>query len=108
MRLAGLLLGISSVSGGVALIDEIENGFHYTVLPKLWQSLARVARQFEVQIFATTHSRECIEAAHHAFLEMGDTDFLLHRLERTNGSILVLTYDPEILKAALEAELEVR
>jgi AAA15 family ATPase/GTPase len=44
------------------LIDEIENGLHYTVHDEFWEMLFKLAVAYDIQIFAATHSREMIEA----------------------------------------------
>lgn len=45
------------------LIDEIENGLYYRGLEDFWSGLITVLVDQNVQLFATTHSRECMEAA---------------------------------------------
>lgn len=107
-RLASLVLAIGNSPNGIVLLDEIENGLHHTVLPKVWEAIAEVARQFDTQIFATTHSLECIMAAHRSFAGSDKDDFRLHRLNRANATIKWLTYDAETLTAAIETGLEVR
>lgn len=107
-RIASLILTIGNASGGVVLVDEIENGLHHSIMSDVWRVIGEVARRFNVQIFATTHSMECIAAAHQAFAESEVYEFCLHRLERRNDDILAVTYDQETLKAALETGLEVR
>ena len=62
----------------------------------------------QCQVFATTHSLECIVAAHRAFSDSEHEDFRLHRLERVNEAIHAVTYDRETLEAAIETGLEVR
>jgi hypothetical protein len=108
VRLASLILCIGNAPNGAVLVDEIENGLHWTVLTKVWSAIADAARQFNTQIFATTHSHECIVAAHHAFSESGSYDFRLHRLDRTSRATRVVTYDEGMLDAAIETNLEVR
>jgi AAA15 family ATPase/GTPase len=109
-RLLSLVVAMGNAPKGVVLVDEVENGLHHSVLEKVWQTIAEAARQFEVQVFATTHSFECIAAAHRAFgADLGfEYDFRLHRLERVNGNIVAKTYDRDALRAALEMGLEVR
>jgi hypothetical protein len=107
-RLASLVLAIGNAPNGVVLVDEIENGLHHSILPKVWRAIGEVARQFNTQVFATTHSLECIVAAHRAFSESERYDFRLHRLERVHETIHAVTYDPETLEAAIETGLEVR
>ncbi len=46
----------------VIYIDEVENGIHYTLLDKLWEIILTVSKEQNVQVFATTHSKECIES----------------------------------------------
>ena len=109
-RLLSLALAIGNSENGLVLIDEIENGLHHSVMKSVWSGIAQFAREFNVQIFATTHSWECIRAAHQAFSEDELYDFRLHRLERVKDSddTRAVTYEPDILETALEMEFEVR
>lgn len=107
-RIASLVLAIGNASNGVVLVDEIENGLHHSKLSAVWRAIGEAARQFNTQVFATTHSLECIMAAHEAFTESEVYDFRLHRLERKDEAIRAVTYDQGILSSALEMELEVR
>ncbi len=107
-RLLSLVLQLFSAQNGVVLIDEIENGLHHSVMQKVWQKLIDVARKFNTQVFATTHSHECIIAAFKAFEGNKPNDFRLHRLEMINGDIKAITYSPATIRAAIEADLELR
>jgi energy-coupling factor transporter ATP-binding protein EcfA2 len=71
------------MESGVLLIDEIENGIHYSALQDLWKGLWGLHEETGVQIVATTHSLECVEAAR-AVLP-SENAFLVHRLERDTG-----------------------
>jgi len=44
------------------LIDEIENGLHYTAQQEFWKMLFRLAEAYQIQLFATSHSLEMINA----------------------------------------------
>lgn len=90
------------------LIDEVENGFHYSVMTDVWKAIKASARKFNVQVFATTHSDECIRAAYNAFSDDGPFDFRFHRLDNIDGDISSVTYDREALEFALENGWEVR
>ena len=107
-RLASLVLAIGNARSGVVLVDEVENGLHHSILPQVWQAIDKVSRQFATQVFATTHSLECITAAHQAFSESEHYAFRLHRLERVQDTIRAITYDQEALAAAIDTGLEVR
>jgi len=107
-RWASLMLGLVQCGNGAYLFDEIENGFHYSALESIWKAIGEAARQFNVQVFATTHSFECIRAAHRAFHGEQANDFRLFRLERVKGKIRAFDYDPEVLEAAIQTAAEVR
>ena len=106
--LTNVLLAIADAPGGVVVIDEIENGFHHSVLSKVWKAIGEAAKAYRTQVFATTHSFECIEAAHEAFREDREYAFRLHRLERIADESHATTYGQETLAAAIHSNLEVR
>jgi len=89
-------------------VDEIENGVHHSVLKDMWRVVAETASLFNTQIFATTHSHECLVAAHEVYMEREHYRFRLHRLDRNNGEIRAVTYDKNSLESALSMPLEVR
>ena len=105
MRIARLVLAISAAPKGLVLVDEIENGLHHSILGKVWSTVERAAKQFDTQIVATTHSFECVEAAHHS-LDSGG--FRLHRLESVDKKIVCRSYRPEQAESAFRHGLEVR
>ncbi len=107
-RVLSILLAIANARGGVVLIDEIENGLHYSVQKQVWQAIAHAARQNDVQVFATTHSWECIRAADEAFTSDEPYDFRLHRLDRVDGTVQVVSYDREGIEISLTTGLEMR
>jgi hypothetical protein len=107
-RLLSIVLGIANVPGGVVLIDEVENGLHHSVMKDVWNAIALAARQLDVQIFATTHSYECITAANEAFTASGRYDLRLYRLDRINEEIKAVAYDQETVGAAIDFYHEVR
>ena len=85
-----------------------KTGIHHSAMKSLWGVIAEASRTFDCQVFATTHSDECIRAAHDAFKEITPYDLKLYRLDRKNGSIHAIMYDEETLDAALSIPLEVR
>ena len=108
-RLMRIYSALLSEESTVFLIDEIETGLHHNVLPTIWKGLAAVARKENVQIFATTHSREAILTAHRIFSEEPEYDFAYHRLERdSHGNVQVITYDKDRLEGADERNFELR
>ena len=104
-QVARMVLMATAARGGVLLIDEIENGLHHSVVPDVWRVVAKVAEQCNVQIFATTHSFECVEAAHEA---LGAEGFRLHRLEAVDGERRCVTLSPIAIAGAIRHNLEIR
>jgi AAA15 family ATPase/GTPase len=107
-HLMTIMLRIATSQHGLLLIDEIENGLHYSTLTKVWTAIGKAARDFDVQIFATTHSWECIRAAHDAFMANDVCDFRLHRLEKINDEIKAITYDQDAIETSIEMNWEMR
>jgi predicted ATPase len=107
-RLATILADIIGEKTDVLLIDEIENGLHHSVQRQIWTGLAEVAKELNVQIFATTHSGECLYAAHKAFLERPAYDLGVIQLFRAEDAVQGRLLDREHIEAAIEADIELR
>lgn len=104
-RIARVVLAMSSVPEGLVLVDEIEAGIHHSVMGKLWEVVAKAAKAFDVQVFATTHSFECLEAAYGALAD----EWRFHRLERSaDGICRCVTFDTEDVETVVKHGLEVR
>ena len=107
-RLLSLVLSFHHARGGMMFIDEVENGLHYSVLENVWDELNWLSREFDVQVFATTHSQECMIAARDAFTAMDDKSFFIHRLGLQDGRITATTYPFEDLDFAFDYGAEMR
>ena len=100
-RIATLATSAAAVAGGVLLIDEFDAGLHYSKLGDVWRALHAIAVDRDVQVFATTHSYECVRAADEV-LSNGEPHF--YRLQ--DGK--VTSYPPDVLADAIAAGMEVR
>ncbi len=108
-RLVQIYGAIIGEGADIVLIDEIENGLHWSALPQIWTGIREAVNKEEVQIFATTHSLECIAAAAAAFKGEPKNDLAVHRLERAeNGDIRCVTMNEDELERMLERDWEVR
>jgi hypothetical protein len=78
-------------------------------MTSIWRAIEKLARDYQVQIFATTHNEEMIRYAFAAFKNNPDT-FRYHRLEKRlrTERIEVTTYSQETMDAAIEMDIEVR
>ena len=90
-------------------IDEIENGIHYTNLDKLWEIILTIAKEQNVQVFATTHSKECIESYARVAKKLEETDIKFLSLYRNREDELKsITLDYQKIQDRIELGLDNR
>ena len=107
-RLFELALGLVNVEeGGVFLVDEIDSGLHFTTLVDVWRIIFDAAARLNVQVFATTHSWECIEAFQKATTAYPAAGVLI-RLERGPEGIRAESFSEEELAIITRESIEVR
>jgi predicted ATPase len=115
-RMFAIILALVNAQDGLLLVDEIDTGFHYIVLVELWRIILRHARQHNIQVFATTHSWDCLNAVRIALRKERESisdnpqEELSHlvRLDRKQDKIVPVSYDEEELQLATREHLEVR
>ena len=107
-RLLALSACLARSANGTVLIDEIDTGLHHTVMAKMWKLVVETAIRRKIQVFATTHSMDCVNALA-ALCEdepVLKPAVLLHRVEK-NRSATVL-YSADELEKAAAAGIEMR
>src|SRR5207245_792380 len=87
VKAAGIARALINAMDGFLLIEEAENGLHYSIQPDVWRLIFRVASRMNVQVLATTHSWDCIEAFQTAASEAGPEVGMLIRLRQKGGKI---------------------
>jgi len=107
-RLFGIALALVNAKGGMLLIDEIDNGLHYTVQLDLWRMVFAVAERLNIQVFATTHSWDCIRAFQQASAQDAASSGILIRLSERDGDIAATLFDERRLAIATREQIEVR
>ncbi len=108
LRLFGVALALANSRGGSLLIDEAENGLHYSLQRDFWRMVLRTAQENDVQVVATTHSWDCIQGFAQAAMQSEDADAALVRLSRQYGDLGAVEYSEEELAIASEQGIEVR
>lgn len=109
IRLLSYLLLIANCKQGVVLIDEIENGLHVTSQKVLWRMIFQAAKQFDVQVIATTHSMECVMAFSKVFGDQPEgLDIGLLRIEKNNDEFKAVEFDQATLQTSVENAWEIR
>jgi AAA15 family ATPase/GTPase len=109
-RLLSIILAIAIAPDGIVLIDEIENGLHWKVVTKVWKALSQYAEHNNTQIFATTHSWECIESFQKALVELSQKNITAgaFRLERKKSKIQAINYTLDELEVSVKQKIEIR
>jgi len=113
LRILQIAIKLVSAQGGFLLIDEFENGLHYSVQEKIWRLLFEMAEKLDIQVFATTHSWDCIESFTKVAIENETTEGVLFRMGRSaktsnKGQVIATVYDKERLYNITQADIEVR
>lgn len=106
-RLFGIVLSLVNAKNGILLIDEFENGMHHSVQFDAWRAIFRLAQNLGVQVFATSHSWDAIEAFQKAAAETPEQGVLV-RLSRRENRIIPTLFREDELAVATRDRIEVR
>jgi len=106
-RLFGIVLSLVNAKDGLLLIDEFENGMHHTVQTDTWRAIFKLAKSLDVQVFATSHSWDSIEAFQKAASEAPEAGVLI-RLSRKGEDIIPTLFQEDELAVATRGKIEVR
>lgn len=109
-RILTIILAMVNAENGYLLIDEFENGLHYSVQEQLWKIIFQTAKILNVQVFATTHSNDCIRSFGNV-LNSGDYDSdsgKLIRLDRKGDEVFDTDFNAEELHTANVQNIEIR
>lgn len=112
-KLTSILAAILSNPNSVIMIDEIENGIHYSLMPKLWGVIFKASQSKNCQIFATTHSHDVLQGVSD-FMNNDDNkdyekSFTYIRLDKDkNGIVTPKTYSTTALITSIERDWDIR
>ena len=107
-RMLGIALSLVNAKNGILLIDEIDTGLHYSVLSKMWHLVKTTSERLNIQVFATTHSRDCYESlASISRDEISEGSCVtIQRIERNAKQ--AISFSEQEIVAASERGIEVR
>lgn len=113
LRLLEICVNIYSVKGGVLLIDEVDNGLHFSTLRLLWKTIFTTARRYDCQVFVTSHNFELIEHLAELLKEDEYSEFkndmsCYTLIKDSRDKIISTKYDFEKLEFAINKDIEVR
>lgn len=91
------------------MIDEVDTGIHYSKLKEFWINIIKISKKLNVQLFATTHSKECIEAYILAAKEVNfEDDIRLIELKDYNSKIYANTLNYQSIMTSIDSKIELR
>ena len=108
-RIFNIAMSLVTAENGILLVDEIATGLHYEAQTDMWHLILKMAQELNVQVFATTHSWDCIAAFQEALKQLEDRSIgKLFRLDSKYGKHRAVEYDAEDLEIAVRQSIEVR
>ncbi len=105
-RILQLILSLLQVKGGFLLIDEFENGLHYSIQPKVWELLFNLSTELNIQVFATSHSKDTIENFSKVWSKF-ESSGSFYRLS-LKDTVKAISYSCEDFRDAINSDIEVR
>lgn len=107
-RMFEIALALVNVKDGMLLVDEIERGLHYSVQPDIWRLIFQIAHALNIQVFATSHSWDCIDAFQEAAQADKAEQAVLIRLTAKKNEVTATLFNEQELTVATRNEIEVR
>ncbi|MDI9312046.1 MAG: AAA family ATPase [Limnohabitans sp.] len=108
-RILTIILALVNCDNGFLLIDEFENGLHYSIQEQLWKVIFTLSKKLNIQVFATTHSEDCILGFENILNSPSNNlDGKVIRLDNINGVIKQVEFNASELKIATDQNIEIR
>lgn len=111
-KLIAIIGSIYENRNGVLLIDEIDNGIHFSYMSKIWKVVMQTAEKLNTQIFATTHSIDSLKGMRDALVDSTKKireEAASIKLIRTEDDTLeALMYDYKEFDYVIGQEIEIR
>lgn len=107
-RILALIASLVNSENGILLVDEIDAGLHYSILEDVWRLIFDTAERLNLQVFATTHSGDCVKAFSKVSQHYEEKAGRLLRMEQHGNKQKAVDYQADELAIALLEEIEVR
>ncbi|SMM98620.1 hypothetical protein SPONL_2277 [uncultured Candidatus Thioglobus sp.] len=108
-HLVSIIVALFASKEGYFLVDEIDNGVHFEKLDSFWEIILFLSKSKNIQVFATTHSKECIESYARVAQKMEDKDITLIELGKSDGELKNIVFNYEaVIDYALYQHSDIR
>ena len=110
-RLFRIALCLVNSKNKTLIIDEFETGLHHSVQEQLWEIIFKYAKEWNIQVFVTTHSQDTVKAfsyisSKEEYNDMGQ--YMRLQPSRKTGEIEAVIYPQDSLENSLDLNLETR
>jgi len=104
-----IILALYLNQNSTIYLDEVESGIHYLLFDKLWEIILSLSKEKNVQVFATTHSKECIEAYYKVSKKLNEDNISFINLSKNKkDEIIGIVFDRDMFFSEIEQNHEVR
>ncbi|MGB0930681.1 MAG: AAA family ATPase [Chitinophagales bacterium] len=107
-RILQIILNLVHCENGILLIDEFENGLHWSVQKELWRIIVKMSEKLNIQVFAATHSRDTIWALQQTTQNKGDARIIKLKYHNRTDLITATSFEMNEINTALEQSIEIR
>lgn len=107
-RMLALAVALVRAKDSLLLVDEIDTGLHYSVMGDMWKLINEAAELFNVQVFATTHSYDCVYSLARICREVDDakSQVTIQRIEA--GKERSVPFTEAEIRIAADRNIEIR
>lgn len=111
-KLLYIIIAIYECQNGILLIDEVDNGFHYSAMSLLWKAILYASKNNNTQVFVTTHNIDSLKGLVNVLHTENATEkqdvAAFKLIKKDDDSLKALRYDYEQMSYAIEQEMEMR
>ena len=108
VRFTCVALALAFSRDGFLIIDEAENGIHHSISEAFWDMVLKSANENNVQVFASTHSFDCLSGFARAAVNNPGIEGVFVRLEQQKMHTRAVEYTEDELNVAADQGIEVR
>ncbi len=111
VKLFRIIMELFQCKNGKLMIDEIDSGIYHKKYPEFWKAIFLNVRENNNQVFATTHSKECLTSLV-SFVKENEEfrDFIriLNLRINRNGNPMAVSYNFEEFENSIDLDNEIR
>lgn len=112
-KILSIILNINACKDGMLLIDEVDNGFHFSSMTSLWQTILSTASECNTQIFITTHNIDSLKSLNIVLNKQANSQMrreisAYKLMKKDNAELIALRYGFEEFSHMMSNDIEIR